>query len=502
MKCSLHFAFLISLCFVLGRTTINAADIAEQSKPDNRPDLKVVNLTIYPAPIPRPAMKYHLLPRLVDQTPGNAAPLYDTVFMQIAWEDGIKDGLSKDLKDEKEREKFFTNADKLSLWLDTPLDELPKDDVRKILNDVQPWWLEYAEIASRRMECEWETPIREMYNPWDINLYNMQCARSLGRIIAMKARLSLAEGKPEDALKTLQMGFALSQHIGKAKEPLVSYLVGLSIAGMMRDQLLDLTQLKDAPNLYWSLSNLPHPFLNPQNAIEWEELAMKQQIPAFQEAKKGHHSPEQWQKLAEETVDKANYIMGELSHLKGQKTAKSEKVDAKKMLEKNYPIARDYLIKLGWPEKEIQSMAPAHVALLYGAEIWEEMHDDDTKWMGINYSQWPGNLREHYSDLLKKYGQNPLLQFLPAYGVTARAQARTEKAFESLRCIEAIRLYAYSHDGKLPGSLDDIKEVPIPPNPMTGKPFSYHVEGNTAVLLADGDLDMRANYEYRIKIAK
>jgi hypothetical protein len=71
---------------------------------------------------------------------------------------------------------------------------------------------------------------------------------------------------------------------------------------------------------------------------------------------------------------------------------------------------------------------------------------------------------------------------------------------DSLRLIEAIRLYAYSHDGKLPGGLDDIKEVPIPSNPMTGKPFPYHLEGDTAVLLADGD--MRINYEYRIKIAK
>jgi hypothetical protein len=35
---------------------------------------------------------------------------------------------------------------------------------------------------------------------------------------------------------------------------------------------------------------------------------------------------------------------------------------------------------------------------------------------------------------------------------------------------------------------------------MTGKPFSYHLEGDTAVLLADGD--GRINYEYRIKIAK
>ena len=144
-------------------------------------------------------------------------------------------------------------------------------------------------------------------------------------------------------------------------------------------------------------------------------------------------------------------------------------------------------------------MAPAHVLLLAGAESWEEMHDGYTKWLGINYSQWP-SLPVYYDDLMKNCGENPLSLFLPPIGVIGRAQARTERDFNSLRCIEAIRLYANSHDGKLPANLDDVKEVPIPPNPMTGKPFSYHLEGDTAVLLADGDTSI--NFEYRIKIAK
>jgi hypothetical protein len=497
MKYFSHLAVLFSLCFVLGNTSINAMEIPARSKPEDQPELKVINLAVYPAPIPRPAMKYRLLPRYADQTPGNAALLYDTVFMQIAWEDGIKDAQTKGIKDEKEREKFDTNADKLSNWLDTPLGELPKDDIRKILGDVQPWWMEYTEIASRRMECDWETPIREMRITWEINLYNMKHARSLAGILAMKARLSLAEGKPEDALKTLQMGFALSQHIGKAKEPLVSYLVGNAVANMMRDQLLDLTQLKDAPNLYWSLSTLPHPFLSFNNSIEWEELATERLLPEFQEARKGQHSPEEWQKLWEGIVERINnfpYF---------DKDKKKEKYDAKKLLTKNYPKSRDYLINLGWPKKEIQAMAPAQVILLYCTETWDEIRDDRTKWLSINYLQWPNNEQDLYDDLLKNYRQKeilPLANFFGAYGSVARAQARTERAFKSLRCIEAIRLFAYSHDGKLPGALDNIKEVPIPPNPMTGKPFSYHLEGDTAVLLADGD--KRINYEYRIKIAK
>ena len=359
--------------------------------------------------------------------------------------------------------------------------------------------MEYAEMASHRMKCDWELPTSEIKDPSQMHLPELHRARSLGRILAMQARLSLAEGKPDDALKTLQTGFALSRQVGTGQVPMINYLVGNAIANMMREQLVDLTQLKDAPNLYWSLANLPHPFLNIRYAVEGEDLMFKRFFCELHEARTGQHTPEQWQKLLEVTVDKLQNAVAMLAN-KDPKTTKKEEVDIKKLLEENYPIARDYLIKLGWPEKEIQSMAPARVLLLYGDEMWNEMRDDGTKWIGINYSQWPSDLREHYNGLLKKYENFPLSDAFQVMGKIAAIQARSERDFDSLRTIEAIRLYAYSHGGKLPGSLDDIKEVPIPSNAMTGKPFSYRLDGDTAVLLADGD--MQTNYEYRIKIAK
>ena len=63
-------------------------------------------------------------------------------------------------------------------------------------------------------------------------------------------------------------------------------------------------------------------------------------------------------------------------------------------------------------------------------------------------------------------------------------------------------MYAAAHDGKLPATLDDIEEVPIPLNPMTGKPFPYHLEGKTAVLDADGGLTNRPRSQYRVSVAK
>ena len=52
----------------------------------------------------------------------------------------------------------------------------------------------------------------------------------------------------------------------------------------------------------------------------------------------------------------------------------------------------------------------------------------------------------------------------------------------ALRCVEAIRLYAAAHNGRLPTTLDDVKEAPVPNDPHTGKQFLYHVGNGLATL--------------------
>ena len=45
-----------------------------------------------------------------------------------------------------------------------------------------------------------------------------------------------------------------------------------------------------------------------------------------------------------------------------------------------------------------------------------------------------------------------------------------------------MRLDAAAHDGKLPASLDEIKDVPLPVDPVNGQPFDYRVAGDRAYL--------------------
>jgi hypothetical protein len=78
--------------------------------------------------------------------------------------------------------------------------------------------------------------------------------------------------------------------------------------------------------------------------------------------------------------------------------------------------------------------------------------------------------------------------FIPAMQKVRQAQTRLDLRIALLRHAEALRLYAAEHNNELPKSLSDVP-VPLPPDPFTGKPVRYSLEGATAHLrggLPDG----------------
>ncbi len=87
-------------------------------------------------------------------------------------------------------------------------------------------------------------------------------------------------------------------------------------------------------------------------------------------------------------------------------------------------------------------------------------------------------------------GDGLFADLLPHIIKLRRTQGRLEQQIALLRHVEALRLYAAEHDGKLPAKLSDIP-VPLPADPVTGKPFAYSAERNTAHLrggsLRDGE---------------
>jgi hypothetical protein len=53
-----------------------------------------------------------------------------------------------------------------------------------------------------------------------------------------------------------------------------------------------------------------------------------------------------------------------------------------------------------------------------------------------------------------------------------------------LRTVEALRLHGADHDGQFPSSLENVRNVPIPVDPIWCLPFDYDLHENTATLEA------------------
>ncbi len=107
--------------------------------------------------------------------------------------------------------------------------------------------LHFLPRAGRKCKyCDWQLPIGQMPY-YTILLPDAQQSRSYGRILAVKARTEIANGKFDDAIKTFQTNYALGHNVAKG-ETLVSGLVGIAISGLMFPQVTEFVQQPQAQN--------------------------------------------------------------------------------------------------------------------------------------------------------------------------------------------------------------------------------------------------------------
>jgi hypothetical protein len=79
--------------------------------------------------------------------------------------------------------------------------------------------------------------------------------------------------------------------------------------------------------------------------------------------------------------------------------------------------------------------------------------------------------------------------------------ARLDRRVAMLRVVEALRLHA-GVTGRLPDSLDQVKVVPIPIDPYTGKPFHYEATGESAELVSEIPGSPVFGFTYRVTLRK
>lgn len=155
---------------------------------------------------------------------------------------------------------------------------------------------------------------------------------------------------------------------------------------------------------------------------------------------------------------------------------------------KIYPPAKQALLDQGRPAAEVDAMPVVQVALIHTLQEYQRNRDNNYKWMNLPFWQSQGRIDRSRGMSAQQKLANPLLTLFemldPALNQMRMAPLRLERQFDALQCIEAIRLHADAHEGKLPASLDAITDAPVPIDPMTGKSFAYTRDGDTAVMSA------------------
>ena len=444
------------------------------------PDLKPTRLTLRPAPPPDPALKYQLLPELLDQRPGNAAYHYQRAH-------------SPEWMTYRREKEFGQN---LETWLyKTALKDLPREQVARVLSHGM---LREVDLAARREHCDWELTERFKKEGFGLLLPDMQWFREVANLLSLRARLELAEGRLDRALYTVQTGLALSRHLSDTPT-LITHLIGLAVGQVMLNRLEEVLQQPNAPNLYWALTDLPRPLHDLRKAMAGEKALMETLLetmlgmrperetvatmlglrPPAQEGIPRRLSPDQLQTMVDDLYHLAALVREGSAADLGRFT---NPVAAVRL----YPQARVNLIAAGMKAEAVDALPVLQVVALDSLTVYRRHRDEAAKWLHFPYWEARAPLEraeQRFQEVRQQQECLPaFLELRPAVIQVHFAGVRTERRLAVLRAIEALRLHAAAHGGNLPGSWGDIQAVPIPLDPITGKDFVLQVTGNKAIL--------------------
>lgn len=516
-------------------------------------DLDVINQTIRlevpAAGESKPALKYRLFPPRFERKLGNAAPLYHKALAMAkdAYENDEKRFQSMRLfgiRDEKRRKLW---------WGDDLPEELSPEAAARFIEDYAEFFTTVDE-ASLCAECDWGLSTEDF--SWYLEDSELNDSLSsiyyLTQFLGIGICYALEQGDLEQALRWTRNLFALAENW--VKIPMITNMIivsGIISAGTSWvDQIIASGQ---SPNLYWALTQIPRFSRHYLRLVESERNLFVSVDPQLKEidnpardedhdfwhgfGKKFLVDVQGHTKVLEDLVDTREEIHkkeadpGEdFSREEAREQIRQEMLESAEAMFKGQteafeifkktlypadpqtildelPAIKQTILDWGYPPERVERLCAEHLVAIYAVRVHDELFDEINKWFGLDYLTWEsfhqGEAGEQIQKAVESYGtqfaqmiadllHNPYYIFL----------VNAEQEIDALRVVEAIRLYAAAHDEKLPKKLDKIIDVPIPRNPMTGKPFEYKVEKATegAIGVLEFTSEYGKKYRYEIRI--
>jgi hypothetical protein len=436
---------------------------------------ETARLKVRPMPAPKPALKHRLLPELGELNSGNAAQNYLKCFME-------------------QRTFFYGNqavADR-ARYLAMPLAELPLKELEHYGGNA----LKQADWAARLDALDWQAVPRIQNGGIDVVPGELGPIQILAAALQVRFRAEVAGRHFDDALRTAKTMFALAHHLGQ-HPTIVANLVGLSVAHLGLDTVAEMVQQRGCPNLYWALADLPSPLVDLRVGLEGDRTLVAAELRRLR-----RDAPMDTAAL-EAFVSR---LSGVLSFTREQagRPPRSLRASLQARVKDDGKIsaARRRLVAAGCAEKLVATFAPLQVILLDDKNDFEIEHDERAKLLLLPFSEAQSVACGAGQDSRR---DTVFSDLLPDVLKLRRSQEKLGQQIAVLRIVEAVRLSTAEHAGKLPESLSDFS-VPVPADPLTGKPFVYAVEGATAHIRSDApsgeDKSFRDAVHYVVTLEK
>jgi hypothetical protein len=445
---------------VLAACPVSAGAQSMETRSDD--GLTIYRLSVHARSPRPPVMRHRLLPAWSETRDANAAPQYHRAILLI----------SQTTAHLPQPNELW---EKLDTWRTMPLGELPLDDVERTVASFSHA-LQEAHHGARRRFCRWDLPIEEQQRElFSILLPEIQEIRAIARILAVRIRLRLARGDVDTALTDLQTGYAMARHVAE-ENFVVSGLVGLAVASLMHQQLLTAMTLDDAPNLYWSLTNLPNPLIDIRSSLEVERDSIFAMFPELKEARVAQFPEEAWN-------DRLHQVSDRVRQYANKSDSWKQALEGLALFGQVDVIRQRLSERTGTPIEEIRAMPASRAILWYSGLAYEEQRDEAYRAVGLPYHEAVAIYQQDQArrDSDSSASIDPLklaATFLPACQQFHRSMALQQRWIELLRIIEAVRDHAQAH-GQLPDALDDVTSLPVPMNPISGASFLYSRNGDS-----------------------
>jgi len=397
-------------------------------------------------------------------------------------------------------------------YLDTPIDQFPKQYAQRLLEGYANT-LAYADAAARRREAVWDLHINAPLRGYLFTYLND--LRHVINLLSFRIMYQESQRDWNAAHYSMQTQFSIGQQLASKPDLGRAMVASACLEIALYHGVSEWITREGSANLYWPLTDLPRPFVNMRALAQNDPIEQRRWDPQLDLAMRGQLAPQQWPALLHDMVGHIH----EYNRLP-QKTDAAE-IDRrlKGLMDAAGPRAKPWLLSHGVAREQVEAMSAEQAVGTYWCQEYKAASDE--LWKAWTLPYWQADEQMMQSWRAMRADQPPLTQnpLVDAYlvnedGYGKRREvpqvlyiryqlARSDQYLALMRTIEALRDYAAAHDGHPPQNLHQVT-LPLPVNPLTGKPFEYRGQGQSATLEAPSPAwrGPRSGWRYELTFTK